>query len=193
MLWISHFGHPIAAAVDAAPMRRECDEVLARPLVVAVRTEFMSVLVRYFLFLNVKRGPDPVGCNSLKLCSAATGQSQVLLVARRIRTPCRNGSVLEALIIKCAVESSKSKSWKRRVQEGSNFVLCDAVYSDTRRKPKNAVVMAAHNMTLSSYKRDELKRFVWIVLRRVGVMGRRLGRLLDVPSARLIPLVSRYS
>ena len=48
-------------------------------------------------------------------------------------------------------------------------------------------------MTLSSYRRDELKRFVWIVLRRVGVMGRRLGRLLDVPSARLIPLVSRYS
>ena len=46
MLWISHFGHPIAAAVDAAPMRRECDEVLARPLVVEVRTEFMSVLVQ---------------------------------------------------------------------------------------------------------------------------------------------------
>ena len=158
MLWISHLGHPIAAAVDAAPIRRECDEVLARPLVVEVRTVFMSVLVRNFLFLNVKRGPDPVGCSSLKLCSAATGQSHVLLVARRIRTPCRNGSVLEALIIKCAVESSKSKSWKRRVQEGSNFVLCDAVYSDTRRKPKNAVVMAAHNMTLSSYKRDELKR-----------------------------------
>ena len=46
--WIRYFGHPMAAAVEAAPMRREWEEMFAAPLVVSLRTLFMCVLVRYF-------------------------------------------------------------------------------------------------------------------------------------------------
>ena len=61
MVLMSHFGHPMAAAVDAAPMRRECDVVLAAPLVVETSRLFMSFLVRYFLLWYVNRGPVWVG------------------------------------------------------------------------------------------------------------------------------------
>ena len=60
-LMMSHFGHPIAAAVVAAPIRRDWDVVLASPSVVSCSSWFMSFLVRYLLFWNVKRGPDLVG------------------------------------------------------------------------------------------------------------------------------------
>ena len=49
IVFISHFGHPMAAAVDAAPIRRECDVVLAAPLVVCFSSWLRSFLVRYFL------------------------------------------------------------------------------------------------------------------------------------------------
>ena len=49
MVLINHFGHPMAAAVNAAPMRSECDVVLVAPSVVECSSWFMSFLVRYFL------------------------------------------------------------------------------------------------------------------------------------------------
>ena len=45
-LMISHFGHSMAAAVVAAPIRRECEVVFASPFVESERREFMSFLVR---------------------------------------------------------------------------------------------------------------------------------------------------
>ena len=62
-----------------------------------------------------------------------------------------------------------------------------------RRKPKKAVVIAAHIMTLSSKSLEELNRLLWMILSREGVMGRRLGSEWDLPWARLMPLSSRYS
>ena len=39
---MSHFGQPAAAAVEAAPIRRECDEMFARPSVVLTRRALTS-------------------------------------------------------------------------------------------------------------------------------------------------------
>ena len=39
---MSHFGQPAAAAVEAAPMRREWEEMLAMPSVVASSKELIS-------------------------------------------------------------------------------------------------------------------------------------------------------
>ena len=61
MVLISHFGHPIAAAVDAAPILSEWDVMLAAPLVVCSSRLFRSFLVRYFLLWYVNNGPEPVG------------------------------------------------------------------------------------------------------------------------------------
>ena len=43
---IKYLGHPIAAAVDAAPIRREWDDTLAAPLVMSFSKVFMSALVK---------------------------------------------------------------------------------------------------------------------------------------------------
>ena len=87
----------------------------------------------------------------------------VSFAARRIVIPWRNGSVFEALISMWAMSSARFMLSKRRVTEGSNFVLCVEVYSDTRRKPKKAVVIAAQIMSLSSYNLEELNRFSCMV------------------------------
>ena len=48
-LLMSHFGHPMAAAVVAAPILREWDVVLTRPHVVSDNKRLMSFLVRNLL------------------------------------------------------------------------------------------------------------------------------------------------
>ena len=76
--------------------------------------------------------------------------------------------------------------------EGSYFVLCEEVYSETLRNPKKAVVMAAQSINLSSYTLDDANRFLCIANRVVGVMGCRLGLENCLPCARLIPFMSLY-
>ena len=149
-LMISHFGHPMAAAVVAAPIRRECEVVFASPFVESERREFMSFLVRNLWLENVNRGPVFVGCDWMYLLSAFTGHRTVLLAAKRMAIPCLNGSVLEPLILIVAKFGERVTSSKSRVDEGSYLVLWEDVYSDTRRKPKKAVVRAAQSMSLSS-------------------------------------------
>ena len=56
-----YFGYPIAAAVDAAPMRREWDEIFAVLLDVLFSILLMSDLVKKEAFLKQKRGPVFVG------------------------------------------------------------------------------------------------------------------------------------
>ena len=123
----------------------------------------MSLRVRYLLLWNVKRGPVEVGCTEMYCRKARTGHNIVSFAARRIVIPWRNGSVLEAFISMWAMPSARFMLSKRRVTEGSNFVLWVEVYSDTRRKPKKAVVMAAQIMSLSSYNLEELNRFSCMV------------------------------
>ena len=73
---------------------------------------------------------------------------------------------------------------------GSNFVLWEDVYSETLRKPKKAVVMAAQSISLSSYFLDDAKRFL---CRCVGVMGCRFGVEYCFPWVLLIPFISMKS
>ena len=124
---------------------------------------------------------------------AFTGQSMVLLASIRTVTPCLNGSVLDALIWSLRESLRIRISANNSVVVGSYCVFLWVVYSDILRKPKNAVVIAAQIMTLSSNRREELKRFLLIILRRVGVMGRRLGRVWDRLWARFMPRSSRYN
>ena len=67
-------------------------------------------------------------------------------------------------------------SVNNRVVVGSYWVFLGAVYSDMRRNPKKAVVIAAHNISLSSNSLEELNRFCCIILNRWGVIGRRFGK-----------------
>ena len=50
ILCISHRGHPMAAAVDAAPIRSEWEDIMADSFVVSHSTLLMSRLVRYLPF-----------------------------------------------------------------------------------------------------------------------------------------------
>ena len=149
-LIISHLGQPMAAAVVAAPMRRECEVVLASPFVDSERREFISFLVRNLLFEKVNSGPVLVGCFCIYFLRALTGQSFVPLAAKRRVMPCRKGSVLEPLMLMFTKSPSNEISSKSRVTEGSYLVLWEEVYSDTLRNPKKAVRRAAHSMSLSS-------------------------------------------
>ena len=123
---------------------------------------------------------------------AFIGQRGELLAARPIVIPCRKGSVLEALMLILAMLCSRDKSSYNKVDCGSYLVLCVDVYSDTLRKPKNAVVMAAQNISLSSYMMDELNKFSRMLWRIVGVMGLLFGSENFFPSVLFIPLSSRY-
>ena len=67
------------------------------------------------------------------------------------------------------------------------------MYSDILKKPKKAVVMAAHIMILSSNSLEELNRFSLMMRKREGVIGRRLGRERERPWDRLMPRINRYS
>lgn len=109
------------------------------------------------------------------IVSAFTGQRIVLLASSLMVTPCRKGSVLEDLMCR-RMESLRMRiSLNKRVMVGSCVVLRSVVYSDTRRNPKKAVVIAAQSITLSSKIREELNNLWFMALRRVGVMGSRLG------------------
>ena len=57
MLWMRYLGTPMAAAVDAAPIRSEWEDMLAVPFVVSCKIRFTSDLVRYVPLAKMKRGP----------------------------------------------------------------------------------------------------------------------------------------
>ena len=63
------------------------------------------------------------------------GHNNVLFAAIRIVTPCRKGSVFEALACKWAWSLRMLTSRSIRVVVGSNLVVCEDVYSDIRKKP----------------------------------------------------------
>ena len=150
--WISHLGQPAAAAVEAAPILSECEEMFATPPVVLTNVELTSLRDKNLPFWNVNNGPLLDGWERTRWRRAFTGQSEVRLGVRRMGTPSRKGSVLEAFMRMVAVPSDeKCRSEKSSVVVGSKVFFQVDVYSDTRRKPKKAVSRAAHNIILSSY------------------------------------------
>ena len=58
---------------------------------------------------------------------------------------------------------------------GLNLRTCDAVYSDTRRNPWNAISMAAHSIALSFRLLVEFQRLCPSWVSSVGVIGIRGG------------------
>ena len=72
------------------------------------------------------------------------------LAANLTVTPCLKGSVLEDFSLMAAVVWATETSPTHNVVEGSKDRTSFDVYSEIRRKPKNAVIMAAHIITLSA-------------------------------------------
>ena len=73
----------------------------------------------------------------------------VLLAAILTVTPSLKGSVLDAFIQIQAPSVVKARSCLRSVIEGSKQVFRVEVYSEIRKNPKNAVVIAAQSIILS--------------------------------------------
>ena len=150
MHWMSHSGQPIAAAEDAAPIRREWEDSFNDPLDASLRSLLMSRRVRKEPLRNWKRGPD-VGLQDWRyLYRAEMGQSMVLLAAIRRVTPVRKGSVFDDFMWREAVVGDRVRSVANRDEEGSYLCLVGEVYSDTRKNPKKAVRRAAHSINLST-------------------------------------------
>ena len=61
MPWMRYLGQPIAAAVDAAPIRNEWEDMLAAPSDVSRRILFMSFRVKNEPLWKAKRGPLVLG------------------------------------------------------------------------------------------------------------------------------------
>ena len=80
---------------------------------------------------------------------AFTGQSRVLLAAILTVTPSLKGSVFDAFIQSHAPMLVMARSCLSSVIRGSNVVFRGDVYSEILKNPKNAVVMAAHSISLS--------------------------------------------
>ena len=126
-------------------------------------------------------------------CRAFMGHRIVLFDIMRTVTPWRKGSVFDVLRRRWADRLPTMTSLRSKVLAGSNWVLRGVVYSDILRKPKKAVVRAAHIMSLSWNSLDELKRFPLMVRRRDGVMGSLFGKEWERPWARLMPRSRRYN
>ena len=134
--WISHLGQPAAAAVEAAPMRRECDEMLTLPLVDSTSTLLMSLLDKNRPLANVNNGPDLVGCVFARCRRAFTGHNLERFLAILNMTPSRKGSVLDFLMSRLTDPSFlKDMSENSNVDAGSKEVLRCDVYSDTLKNP----------------------------------------------------------
>ena len=141
----------MAAAVEAAPILREWEDNVSLPSVVSLSKLLISRRVRYLRLWYVNRGPFDVGWLCMSRSNAFIGHKVDWLAAKVMLTPCRKGSVFDALMRREAwLLSMCVISEYSRVVEGSKEVFRAEVYSETLRKPKNAVRRAAHHMILSS-------------------------------------------
>ena len=75
ILLISHSGQPIAAAVDAAPMRKECDEMEIVFCDKHFKRLLISVLVKGEPFLKMKNGPAILVLCLMYVFKALTGHN----------------------------------------------------------------------------------------------------------------------
>ena len=114
---------------------------------------------------------------------APTGHRLSKVVEILIVQPRRKGSVLLALIMMRIIEKSLLKATSERVKcaRGSNFFFEGVVYSETLKRPKNAVKAAATNMYLSGFDQANAHRCDEIFRRWSIVMGLRCGRVFLFP------------
>ena len=140
----------MAAAEEAAPIRREWEDKCIAPVVAEVRNLFMSPRVRKEPLRNMKRGEE-VGKERVQIYweRARMGHKREPLADMRRVTPTRKGSVFDDLMRRAALEEVRVRSECNKVVFGSYLDFVGDVYSETRRKPKKAVRRAAHIISLS--------------------------------------------
>lgn len=122
---MSHLGYPAAAAVVAAPIRNEWDDMDETCWGFTLfRMEAKPALVRYLPSCQVNNGPVRKGCIDMNLHRAWTGQRGELFVYRYIVVPCLKGSVLDAFMCK-AIDCGDlmDMSSKHRVVDGLYFLI----------------------------------------------------------------------
>ena len=146
---MSHSGQPIAAAEDAAPIRREWEDKCNDPWEAVFNNLFISRRVRKEPLRNWNKGPGAWLRDWEYAERAEIGHRGESFAAIRKVTPVRKGSVFDDFMWREAEVGVRLRSEDKRVEEGSYLCLVDEVYSDTRRKPKKAVNRAAHSISLS--------------------------------------------
>ena len=91
-----------------------------------------------------------------------------------------------------AMFSDRSTSFAKRVDSGWNVNLVGEQNSEERRKPKKAVVKAAHIISLSCSINEASRNRLLSTFISSGVIGLRFGRT-DLPLTRLIPRINMCS
>lgn len=124
--------------------------------------------------------------NIVYLLSARNAHTDDCDAARRTSWPFRNGSALETLIFIVATFSFKVTSFSSNVASGLKVCLVSQQNSEARKRPKKAVVNAAHSISLSFSLRCDFRKFDFKIFIMFSVTGRRLG-FEDIPLTRLIP------
>ena len=100
---------------------------------------------------NVNNGALVCGEILMKSRSALTGQRRERFLMSLMVNPCRKGSVFEAFMyMSMVVLEMIVRSVRHSVVAGSYDLTCEEVYSETRKKPKKAVIIAAQIISLSS-------------------------------------------
>ena len=132
---MSQLGSPAAAAVEAAPMRNECEENL---FVLRWRGEsqdfmkkFSLLRVRNVPLSNLNKGPGEFPQHCRKNHIADRAHMGVFVGAITSTRPCRKGSTFDVLIRTFKLESIPIlMSETRRVQPGKKQFGKNAVNSD---------------------------------------------------------------
>ena len=114
---MSQRGYPAAAAVDAAPMRKEWVDMLVMWAgFILSKAAAMPDLVRKRPSFQTNNGPDLEMCWAINFFRAWTGQRAVLLACSDMDTPALNGSVFDALMWIVTWDGDRNcTSWKHNV------------------------------------------------------------------------------
>ena len=107
-------------------------------------------LVKYRPSWKANNGPLADLVQDKYLCSAVTGHRGEKFLTKRTVEPTLKGSVLDPLNKMSTPDWLKVRSQWQRVEAGSYVFTWEDVYSEMRRKPKNAVNMAAQIIILSA-------------------------------------------
>ena len=126
----------MAAAEEAAPIRREWEDKCIAPVVAEVRNLFMSPRVRKEPLRNMKRGEE-------------VRKERVRRCWERARMGHKREPLADMRMFRVALEEVRARSECNKVAFGSYLDFVGEVYSETWRKPKKAVRRADHIIILS--------------------------------------------
>ena len=176
-----------AAAIEAPPILNEWVLMLVQSGNAACSIADSLLRVRNEPSWYWKNGPRCDGCARMKFCAAWTGQNGESILWSRIVTPLRNGSVFDACrrmnIIVVLGDATTCSNIK--VVELWALIFGD-VYSDERRRPKKAMVIALHNMMPMTLFTQRLM-YVFNIERWSNLMGDRFGLVNEFPCVRRMP------